>query len=215
MDWTLLGAVGATGSGFVLLSAGGWKLRHRPAFALTLAEHGRVVAAHAGRLAWAVPLVELALGLGVLMHLLPPSARPGPLPLQVPALGTVLLGAVFTAYAGAQLARGRRPRCGCLDSRDRLGPHTVVRAAAICSGGLGGLLTAAASRDGTPAPVPASVWVITVAAGGLVVAAVLVVGLPLLADAGRSADGDRGGTGGHQLADHRRARHLSGDKEPS
>ncbi|MFJ3955821.1 MauE/DoxX family redox-associated membrane protein [Streptomyces libani] len=237
MDWTLLGAVGATGSGFVLLNAGWWKLRHRPAFTLVLSEHGRAMAAHAGRLAWALPVAELALGVGAMTLLLPPSTRTGPpLPPTWPAmLGMIVLGVVFAGYAGVQLRRGGHRRCGCLDSHDRFGPHTVLRALAISLGGLGGWLTdpAGAAATGTGG-LPPLVWSMTVAAGGLMVAVVLLVGLPLVAEPGRSvagdlpdgvsaygtsaagasADGDRRLPRGHQLADHRRARHLTGDQQP-
>lgn len=214
MDWTLLGAVGATGSGFVLLGAGGWKLRHRRAFALTLQEHGRVVAANAARLAWAVSAAELVVGLGVLALVLPPSARAdAPLPPAWPALlGMAVLGGLFAGYAGVQLARGLRPPCGCLGGRDRLGPHTVARALAIGAGGLGGWLAETAGQATDPLPTP--LWGATVGAGGLLVAVVLVVGLPLVAGPGRSADGDRDGPGRHQLTDNRRPWHLAGDEQP-
>ncbi|MFE5125098.1 MauE/DoxX family redox-associated membrane protein [Streptomyces sp. NPDC056669] len=216
MNWTLLGAVGALGSGFVLLNAGWWKLRHRPAFTLVLSEQGRAVAALAAWLAWALPVAELAVGVGAMALVLPPSARAGPAlpPMWLPMLGMALLGGIFTGYAGVQLARGRRPRCGCLNSDDRFGAHTVVRALAIGLGGVGGWCTAATGTDSLPPPV----WMTAVVTGGLMVAVVLLVGLPLLADLGladlgRSAHGDRDRPGGHQLADHRRARHLPGDQQ--
>jgi hypothetical protein len=212
MNWTLLGAVGALGSGFVLLNAGWWKLCHRPAFTLVLSEQGRAVAAHAAWLAWALPVAELAVGLGAMACVLPPSTRAGLAlpPMWLPMLGMTLLGGIFTCYAGVQLARGRRPRCGCLNSHDRFGAHTVVRALATGLGGFGGWCTAATGTD----PLPPPLWMAAVVAGGLMVAVVLLVGLPLLADTGRSANGDRDRPGGHQLADHRRARHLPGDQQP-
>jgi len=218
MDWTLLGAVGATGSGFVLLSAGWWKLRHRPAFALVLSEQRRVVAANVAWLAWVLPVAELVLGLGAMTVVLPPSTRAGLVlpPTWLPMLGMVVLGGIFAGYAGVQLRRGgERPRCGCLDSNDRFGAHTMVRALAIGLAGLGGWLTDATGTGLTAGKAPPPpLWVMTVIAGGLMVAAVLQVGLPLLADLGRSADGDRHLPRGHQLADHRRARHLTGDQQP-
>ncbi|MET8677165.1 MauE/DoxX family redox-associated membrane protein [Streptomyces sp. NPDC004647] len=225
MDWTLLGAVGATGSGFVLLNAGWWKLRHRPAFALVLSEHGRVVAANVGWLAWALPVAELALGLGSMTVVLPPSTRAVLVlpPTWLPMLGMVVLGGIFAGYAGVQLRRGVRPRCGCLDSQDRFGAHTVLRALAISLGGLGGLAGRLTGAGGT-GPLPPYVWAMTVVAGGLMVAVVLLVGLPLIANPGGpaagisadgdSADGDRRLPRGHQLADHRRTRHLTGDQQP-
>ncbi|MGP3924113.1 MauE/DoxX family redox-associated membrane protein [Streptomyces sp. 8N616] len=230
MNWTLLGAVGATGSGFVLLNAGWWKLRHRPAFALVLGEHGRVMAANVTWLAWALPVAELALGLGAMTLVLPPSTRGGLVfpPTWLPMLGMVVLGGIFAGYAGVQLRRGGRPRCGCLDSHDRFGPHTVLRALAISLGGLGGLAGRLTDADGT-GPLPSPVWAMTVVAGGLMVAVVLQVGLPLVANSGDSAGGESAGGGSagggsadgdrrpprwHQLADHRRTRHLTGDQQP-
>lgn len=212
MDWTLLGAVGATGSGFVLLNAGWWKLRHRPAFALVLGEQGRFVAAHAASLAWVLPVIELVLGLGALGFVLPPSARADlALPTWLPMVGTTLLGAAFACYAAAQLARGpQRPRCGCLDSDDRFGPHTVLRALALVVGGLGGWLTAGGGAD----VLPPALWAAAVVVGGLMVTVVLLVGLPLITSSVPSAYGDRDRPGGQQLADHRRAGHLTGDQEP-
>lgn len=219
MDWDLLGAVGATGSGFVLLNAGWWKLRHRPAFALVLSEQGRAVAGSVAWLAWALPLAELALGLGATVLALPPSARAGLVlpPTWLPMLGMVVLGGIFAGYAGVQLAHGRRPRCGCLDSHDRFGAHTVVRALAISLGGLGGWLTCSAGDNTGNSSLPPPLWVTIVVVGGLMVAAVLLVGLPLLSAPGDpegSANGDRGRSGGHQLTDHRRTRHLTGDQQP-
>jgi hypothetical protein len=160
MDWSLLGAVGATGCGFVLVSAGWWKLRHRPAFALALRDHGPVVTAGAGWLALLLPVAELAVGLGATVCALPPSARGGWVlwPMWLPMLGMVVLGGTFAAYASVQLAHGRRPRCGCLDSHDRLSPHTVVRASVIGLGGLGGWLTTTPGAS----PVPGPHWTISV-----------------------------------------------------
>lgn len=216
MDWTLLGAVGATGSGFVLLNAGWWKLRHRPVFARVLQEQGRLMAANAAWLAWWLPVAELALGLGAVAYTLPPSTRVALVlpPMWPPMLGMAVLGVIFAGYAGVQLARGRRPRCGCVDSDDRFGPHTVVRALAIAFGGLGGWLTDGTGVGTGTGATPPALWVAAVAAGGLMVAAVLLVGLPLVASLGGSANGDRGRSGRHQLTDHGRTRHLAGDQQP-
>lgn len=184
MNGVLCGAIGMLGSGFVLLHAGLWKLRHRADFTLALREHGRSMAGHAGWLAWTLPIVEVALGVSALVFALPPSTRPGSLQslMWLPALAVAVLGGSFAVYAGTQLAHGHYPRCACLNSDDRLGPRTLWRALVITLGGVGGCFTSNPTTSALSSPL----WVTTIVTGGLMVAAVLVVGLPLVTRSGAS-----------------------------
>lgn len=177
MGTALLGASCAIGCAFVMLRAGWWKLRHRPAFVLVLRDS--LAARQAGWLSVVVPGIELAVGAGALVLVLPPSVRDNAaLPVWLPLLGLIVLGVAFSGYGVAQLASGRGgARCGCVDAEDRLGSHTVVRAVAVAAGGAAGWLTDGAGAADQP---PGLLWSVTAGAGGVVVAVVLLVGLPLI-----------------------------------
>jgi Methylamine utilisation protein MauE len=101
----------------MFLVAGVAKARDRGSFRLTLASIG-LSDATAQMVAWILPLAEVTVACALLV---PALWRWG-------ALGALVLLVVLTGGAGAALARGLSPECGCLGAGSaRLGPRTMVR----------------------------------------------------------------------------------------
>jgi uncharacterized membrane protein YphA (DoxX/SURF4 family)/peroxiredoxin len=103
------------------LSAWG-KFTDRSGARKALAEFG-VPARYVGVVAWALPLLEAALALGLLPSVMAPWA----------GLAGLLLLSVFTAAVVLLLGLGRRPACSCfgLASEDPIGGATIARNAAL------------------------------------------------------------------------------------
>jgi Methylamine utilisation protein MauE len=101
----------------MFLVAGVAKARDRGSFRSTLAGIGLSDAA-AQIVAWVLPLAEVAVACALLV----------PAVWGWGALGALVLLVVLTGGAGAALARGLSPECGCLGTGSaRLGPRTMVR----------------------------------------------------------------------------------------
>lgn len=108
----------------LFLAGGGSKLRAHEAFIGVVYNYRLLPEAAVQPVAYAVPVVELAIGLGLTL----PPTRP------YAAAGAALLLAVFTVAIAINLGRGRREiDCGCFSSelKQRLSGWLVARNLAL------------------------------------------------------------------------------------
>ncbi len=108
--------------GASFLIAGVQHVRRRRSFAMHVIQFRVLPARLTGFYAAAVPPLEIAGGLGLLLGVAPRPSAVG--------LGVLILS--FLIAVLINLARGRRIPCGCFSEEERIGPGTLVR--------LGGLL---------------------------------------------------------------------------
>ncbi len=105
--FTTLSMLVCVALGLMFLLTGGLKLAAPAGFRGTLAAYDWLPAAARAPLSWALPVIEIALGL----LLVSGFAR------LYALLAAAALLVIFTVATGLQIAHGRAPDCGCFGTR--------------------------------------------------------------------------------------------------